>query len=177
MREEEMRHIIKVKDIFNILSKEIAYRGLMDTVIGYLTGSGIKEEELDAVLGTFNKMKFIIAEAKRNRLGNWISNKNNLGLTEGLVFNEGVTNSEEIEGKAGKYILIWYSEINEDTVIIAKHLNSKEEVRSQILVDIDEFGPSIVRDLYVIDVENLKGVSFVVTIGEDTGCLEVKYLV
>lgn len=177
MRIEDMNFTIKVKDILNILSNDIAYRDLTEPIIHYLAGADLRAEEVVPILTSFNKKKTVLAEEKRKRLASWVNNKGNLGMTEGLVFSKGVTNSEEIEGKAGKYILIWYTELIEDIVIIAKHLNSKEEVRNQILADIDDFGFSIVRDLYVIDVENKSTLSFTITIGKDTGCMEVKFLV
>lgn len=180
MKKEEMRNFIKIKDIFKILSEEASYRETVKVLSKDIQeeGTDIKEEGTDIkeVIKGFKRLKREKAMKHRKVLKEWISSKDSLGLAEGLVERVGITDSEEQEGKAGNYLVIWYVLTKGGLGLIAEHRNTKEEVREQLYRDLEELCIEMMEHIYVIDVENKRVLDFVICMDKVDGGLAVRFV-
>lgn len=165
---------MRVEDIFKIVSEERGYREIMYIFYNYIkTGEDFKE--LERVIRNFTKYKEEIAKEHMTRMVKWVGDKDNLGLTEGLVKNKGITRDKSARGEVSKYIIVdYYTDRDKQVVIGAVHKDSKEEVKRVLEEDI-KIGYRLIEDKYIIDTESECILEYIVVINRDRE-IEVKFI-
>jgi len=64
-------------------------------------------------------------------------------------------------------LVIWYVKHKDEIGLVVEHKNSKQEVKQQLLIELEELGLSMLENIYVIDVQELKIIDFVICVDKE----------